>query len=208
MGKKSAKSAPGNVKPTTKAATASLPLPHATAPSALATTLLKKVDKNNVLPKNGLVKKKAMAILALRIDGWTNDEIASELGIKPKSVNQYIYLAGRNGWLARRDGTLVGDARDDVEMNVLPRVLRNLKEFLDSDDDEIRKEVTLKTAEGTIHKRFQGEALAPAQLTSLTVNIVQAQTMPGVAQPAVREGTTHGTPMFVEGQVLNVDPVT
>lgn len=207
MGKKSAKSVPAKSKAQSVSTTASLPLPNATAPlSPLATTLLAKVppkkDKND-LPRNGLVKKKALAILALRIDGWTNDEIAAELRIKPRSVSQYIYLAGRNGWLAKRDGSVIGDPKDDVELNILPRVLRNLKEFLDSDDDEVRKEVTLKTAEGTLHKRFATETLAPTQMGALTINIVQAATQ-GPA-PVAREGTTHGTPMFVEGQVVNVE---
>lgn len=199
MGTKSAKTTPTRGKTPSKSVTASLPLPVATPPlSTLATTLVKKADKN-ILPKNGLVKKKALAILALRMDGWSNDEIAAELQIKPKSVNQYIYLAGRNGWLARRDGSVIGDPKDDVEINILPRVLRNLREFLDSDDDEVRKEVTLKTAEGTLHKRFAGEAATAPTMNALTINIV---TPPGAAT-SVREGTTHGTPMFVEGQVLN-----
>lgn len=206
--KKTAKSAPTTGKAQSVSATASLPLPTAVTSTPLATTQLAKVPKKqdkNVLPKNGLVKKKAMAILALRIDGWTNDEIAAELNIKTKSVNQYIYLAGRNGWLARRDGSVIGDAKDDVEMNILPRVLRNLKEFLDSDDEDVRKEVTLKTAEGTLHKRFANETVNPTQMTALTINIVQPPSNGPQAQ--IREGTTHGVPMFVEGQVVSAEGV-
>lgn len=200
MGTKSAKSAPNPVKPKNSRATASLPLPTAARPmSSLATKMVPKKKDTNALPKNGLVKKKALAILALRMDGWTNDEIAAELQIKPKSVNQYIYLAGRNGWLARRDGSVIGDPKDDVELNILPRVLRNLREFLDSDDDDVRKEVTLKTAEGTLHKRFAGEAAAPPSMNALTINVV----MPPTGQAQIREGTTHGQPMFVEGQVVD-----
>lgn len=200
MGKKSAKTTPAGQDPR-KSVSASLPLPVATPPlSSLATKLVPKKKDKNDLPRNGLVKKKALAILALRMDGWSNDEIAAELQIKPKSVNQYIYLAGRNGWIARHDGSVIGDPKDDVELNILPRVLRNLREFLDSDDDEVRKEVTLKTAEGTLHKRFASDAASAPTMNALTINIV---TPPGAAG-IIREGTTHGTPMFTEGQVLDV----
>lgn len=204
MAKKSAKSVPGK----TQSTAASLPLPtvdESLVPRPITmSTVVDKArprKKPGELPRNGLVKKKALAILALRIDGWTNDEIAAELQIKTKSVNQYIYLAGRNGWVARRNGEVIGDSKDDVELNVLPRVLRNLKEFLDSDDEEVRKEVTLKTADGTLFKKFANDGTATMpQMSALTINIVH----PEGAAMTIREGTTHGTPMFVEGQVIDV----
>lgn len=204
MGTKSAKNKPNKPSKTPRVVKpAPLPLPEqASSLAPTATTPSAKRDKNN-LPKDGLVRKKALAIVALRLEGLSNEEIAARLDIKPKSVNQYIYLAGRNGWLVKRDGTLA-DPHDDVEANIVPRVIRNLSELLDSDDEAVRKEVTLKTAAGTVFQKFSGEAAAaqPSQLANLSINIVMP---PGGSAP-VRPGTTNGTPMFIDGQVVQALP--
>lgn len=75
----------------------------------------------------------------------TNNDIAKRLGIAPKTLNNHIYRARKEGWLQFEDPL------EEVEYGIVPKVVKNLNKFLDDED----KVVTLEVAKGTLFKQFQ-----------------------------------------------------
>lgn len=149
------------------------------------------------LGKNSIVRKKAMAIVALRAHGYTTEQIAVELAIKPASVNQYLWRATKAGLLVdRKTGSLLTDPKDNIEFELSHKVIRNLNEFMDSDDDDVRKEVTLEIAKGTMWKRFD-----PAKETAMpAMNVLAVKIeMPTSGQVDARHGAMGGSPAYAEG---------
>jgi hypothetical protein len=137
-----------------------------------------------------------LAIIALRLAGKTRDEIAAELNVKPTTINQYMYVAGKNGWLSKR----AIDPTDRLEYEIAHKVVRNLDEMLDSDNESRRDQATMKTAEGTLFKKF---AEAAGQAPPLAIIGIRIE-MPTSGEPApIREGTTGGTMRWVEAEVVD-----
>ena len=186
---------------------AHLPLqasPQASTPDpvtalVVATTVMPRKDTRSfadrlVLPANSLVRKKVMAIVALRLDGKNTDEIADILNVKPATIRQYMFLAGKNGWLSK----VAVDPNDRLEHEIAHKVVRNLDEMLDSGDEDRRDAATMKTAEGMLFKRFQVDAQAPPPMAVIGIRIETVAGLPN----ETREGTTGGNPRFVDGQVI------
>ena len=199
--------------PTTAALPASLPLPARSEPlslstvttTALAPTVPARVPKKrdrSVLPSNSLVRTKVLAIIAMRIQGKNTAEIAAELGIKERSVNQYMFLAGKNGWLKKK----AVDPNDRLQFELAQKVVRNLDEMLDSTDEERRDLATLKTAEGMTFKQFGEQAQQPQQMTVIGVRIEMPPALEGAAAVTIRPETTGGTPRWAEGEVVDEQP--
>lgn len=156
----------------------------------------KKRDRT-VLPSNSLVRAKVLAIVAMKLDGKTNEEIALHLHIKESSIKQYMWLAGKNGWLRKH----AIDPTDRLEHEIAHKVVRNLDEMLDSDNEDRRDTATLKTAEGMLFKRYATEPIAAPQLAVIGIRIE----MPAGAPVAIREGTTGGAQRWTEGVVVEGD---
>jgi predicted transcriptional regulator len=155
----------------------------------------KKRDRT-ILPSNSLVRHKVLAIVAMKLEGKTKKEIGDHLHLSESSVNQYMWLAGKNGWLKK----LAIDPADRLEHEIAHKVVRNLDEMLDSENEDRRDVATLKTAEGMLFKRFGTDA---AQAPPLAVIGIRIEMPTGANAPtALREGTTGGAARFVDGQVI------
>lgn len=177
--------------PVTALVPASLP-PQAPA----ATSPVSPARDRTVLPSKSLVRIRVLEIIKYRLEGKSNDEIAQALGVKPATVRQYMFLAGRNGWLKKH----AVDPADRLEHEIAHKVVRNLDEMLDSEDVDRRDLATMKTAEGMLFKRFAAEQVA--QAPPLAVIGIRIEMPPNVSTE-VREGTTGGAPRYVEAEILN-----
>ena len=104
-----------------------------------------------LIEKNSVVRKKAVAIVAMRAQGFSTEEIATELRIKPASVSHYVWQATKSGFLLNRRGeSLFTDPKDRIEFELAHKAVRNMNEFLDSTNTRVRKEFTLEIAKGAL----------------------------------------------------------
>ncbi len=151
------------------------------------------------LPPDSKTRKTALLILAMRLAGMPDDEIAKRVKLGKESLRMYLYLAGKNGWL---DIDKANSAKDAVDFNLLPKVVRNLYEGLDgtgilNNGMRERTHVALKIAEGTIFKEYGEQRADVVAQTMVAIRIEMPQGPP----QQVREGTLGGTPSFIEGEV-------
>lgn len=177
------------------------PLPATLPPQAVAetSTLPVRVARDrSILPPNSIIRRKVLAIIAMRLEGKDNEEIGKLLDIKPASVNQYMYFAGKNGWLKNR----AIDPSDRLDHEVAHKVVRNLDEALDSPDEERRDKATKIVAEGMLFKRYNEQAQQAPPNLMIGVRIEMPNT-PGTPAPTIREGTTGGEPLWREGEVVD-----
>ena len=150
------------------------------------------------LPDDSIVRDKAMHILSMRMAGFTNPEIAKAVELSERSVRQYLYLAGKNGWLADKS---FADPKDKIEFGTLHKVVRNLDEMLDDTNLERRDGATLHLAKGVLYKKFENEGAQTQAPPALMVKIEFADGAPK-EPPAVLVG---GVPRFIEGEVVKRD---
>jgi hypothetical protein len=176
---------------------ASLPPQATTATSStLPIRVVPKRDRS-ILPPNSVIRQKVLLIIGLRLQGKSTEEIATELGLKPATINQYMFFAGRNGWLKK---TAI-DPSDRLEHEVMHKVVRNIDEALDSPDEERRDRMTVKAAEGVLFQKYKNDqSQVAAPITMIGVRI-EMPNIPGQPTPTVREGTTGGEPLWKEGEV-------
>lgn len=165
----------------------------ALVPMSRATTPAKR-DRTK-LPSNSLIRQKVLAIIALRVQGKDSEQIAEALDITPASVRQYMWLAGKNGWLSKK----AVDPTDRLQYEIAHKVVRNLDEMLDSGDESRRDLATIKVAEGTLFKQMQDSAQQAPPVTMIGVRV---EVVPGAAT-AVREGTTGGAGHYIDGEVTS-----
>lgn len=190
--------APGTPPPGTALPAVVLPPPVA---AEIALQERQRRQKWTKLPKTGKVQKTVGAILALKVQGFSTVEIAEKLGIKPASVRQYLWIAGKNNWLTTHDPHEVAHSQ------LVHRAVSNLEEWLHARDGRTGlpdKEITLESLKGL--GVFGGSA--PAQQSdSGHTNVLAIQiTMPaGSNLPTMREGNDGGSPAYIDGQVLNAN---
>lgn len=153
------------------------------------------------LPKSSVVRKKALAIIAMRANGYTRAQISEELGIAPSTIDDYVYRATKSGALVGRDGrSLLADPKEELETTLAHKIVRNFNEALDSPDEARRDHVTLEVAKGTIFKRFDpAKEAGAAPMTVLAVKIE----MPAGAAMEARPGSIGGTPAYTEGEIVD-----
>lgn len=139
----------------------------------------------------------AMQIIALRIQGMDDADIAKQLDISEKSVSPYVYRATKNGWL-----DIDYNPKERVQFQMMHKVVQRLEEGL---DDSFRNEktgmkvqttVALKVAEGTLFKQFADQQQTSDRPTVVAVQIV----MPEGPRQVVREETTGGTPAYIDAE--------
>ncbi len=152
------------------------------------------------LPKTGKVQKTVAAILALKVQGYSTAEIAEQLQLKPASVRQYLWIAGKNNWLTTHD------PHEVAQSQLIHRAVSNLDEWLHARDARTGlpdKEITLESLKGL--GVFGGNA--PAQQSDAAqTNVLAIQiTMPAstATLPRMREGNDGGAPAYIDGQVLD-----
>ena len=144
------------------------------------------------LPEDGKVRAKVMTILAMRVAGIEDAEIAKQLGIGGGTLRNYIYLAGKHGWL---DAQALANPVEAIEYTLLHKVVRNLDASLDSADKDERGRVTDKLFDATLAKHWAPVAAGPQQ-TLVAIRIEH----PAGPPQQVREGTVQGISAWTEGE--------
>ena len=117
----------------------------------------------------------------------SNSEIARRMGISAPTLRAAITKAVQEGWLKFEDPIQA------IEYQIIPKVVRNLNQFLDAGD----KQVTIETAKGTLFKSFQeatGVIQAPQTVLALKIEF------PEGTQPnsTVMAGKIVGVPKISE----------
>lgn len=148
------------------------------------------------LPKRSKIRKFASAIVALKVQGRSTEEIAEELGLRPKTIRQYMWIAGKNGWLT------TADPHEQAESVLVHRVVSNLDEWLHARNEKTGlpdKEVMLEAAKGFgIFKDHKETPEISQQANVLSINI---QMPTAVSMPA-RPDAMGGAPAYVEAEVV------
>jgi DNA-binding CsgD family transcriptional regulator len=161
----------------------------------IETTLHPPVRERWKLPADSVVREKASQIVAMKIQGLSTAEIAVELGLTPHSVRQYLYLAGKNGWL------LTSDPNDQLEYSLAHKIVRNVSASLDGAVLNTQQHETTIAAARGIGLFKQHEVIKGDVGTSLTALSIKIESS-GPAQ-ATREDTIAGTPAYaIEGEVV------
>jgi len=141
------------------------------------------------LPEDSDIRELAMKIIAFRLGGMDDADIAAYLEISPKSVRTYVYRAHMNGWLN------YNSSKEAIEFGLMPKVIRNLDAALDDDYRNentglrVKTQVALKIAEGVTFKEF-GPDLTPGQALSQTAISIRIE-QPAIPAP-MRQGTIGG----------------
>lgn len=195
---KQVKSAPRTASATSPPATSSgSSVPAVVPPPEPVTQALQpRKQKWTDLPEDSKIREKAAAIVALKIQGYDNDEIAEKIGLSVRSLRQYLWIAGKNGWLR------TADPRDVADYEITHDVVKGLKELVTFRNDRglPDKEVILKSAEGLgLFKDKHSDLPVNTNQNVLTINVV----MPEGARQEIRPGTTGGAPAYVEAEVLD-----
>lgn len=156
------------------------------------------------LPKNSVIRKKALAIVAMRANGMDDEEIAKQLGITRHSLRTYIYRANKSGYLVnRKTGTLLCDPHDRLEFDLAQKAVENLGEMLRSEEKlsrgekSVKMEATLAIANGVLFKKFDQPKDASMPTNVLQINI-QGQT-------SAIDVTAGGTPLYTDGELVGSD---
>ena len=147
-------------------------------------------------PKGSKLRKTAMQIIAMRMHGFSDDEIAPAVGLKnAQSVKTYVWRASKQGWLTGE----IDSPKDKLDYDVMHKVVRNMEQALDSADDERRDRMAVKIAEGTLFKQYDAEAAQNRPpLTQLAVMVV----MPEGNAPTIREGAAVGVGNVMDAEIL------
>jgi hypothetical protein len=113
--------------------------------------------------------------------GITNIEVAGRLGVTPRTLNNLIYKATKEGWLKFEDPL------GKLEYGIIPKAIDNLEGFLNEKD----KTCTMETLKGTIFKQYQeSKGISDASQTVLMLKIEPAET----SEIKVITGTIVGRP--------------
>jgi predicted transcriptional regulator len=124
------------------------------------------------------VKARVSQCLAMRALGMTDKEIADHMQISINSLHQYMWVAGKRGYLSQTHP----DTR--MKYEVPDKIVRNVVEMLDHPNIDVRKEMTLEAAKGTglfrQHQAIKQEGVAA--MSAIQVQVIMPQ---GVEQPVV-----------------------
>ncbi len=147
------------------------------------------------LPPDSKIRRIALLICAMRMNGMEDEEIAKHLGISKNSVRPYVYRAGKNGWLN------LDNPRERVEYQLMNKAVDNLSDMLDDDtpvtEKKIRHEATMEVMKGTIFKTFDQKEVQ--QLPQQTVVAVKIE-MPSGPPQQMRSDTIGGVPAYLDGE--------
>ena len=156
-------------------------------------------DRSWYLPDNSKVRPIALQIIAMRLAGQEDKDIATALNISVNSISPYVYRATKNGWL-----DIDYDPKQRVQFQMMHKVVQRLEEGLDSaallnTGMKERTAVALKVAEGTIFKQFGEQQTERQGNTIVAVQVV----MPDGPRQTVRDETTGGVPAHIDAEVLH-----
>lgn len=96
----------------------------------------------------------------------THKDAAKRLGIATQTLTNTIHIATKEGWLKFEDPL------NELRYEIMPMVTHNLKYYLQQGD----KDVTVKTAQGTLFKQFlDAEGIKEAPTNVLAIKIERAE---------------------------------
>lgn len=148
------------------------------------------------LPNHGVMRHRIKLWLqwkAIEPD-LTHKDAAKRMGIAPQTLTNTIHKATKEGWLKFEDPL------NEMRYEIMPMVTHNLKYYLQQGD----KDVTIKTAQGTLFKQFlDSEGIKEAPTNVLAIKIERSENDAGVA---VARGKIVGTPRSLE--IIDVTPET
>ena len=191
-------SSPAPVDPLTDVA---LPyLPPVAAVTAMAPSLIPTHPRkrNPISPERQI---RLQRILALKVGGATYEEISSVMGLTPATVKQYLYEAGKKGWLTSRDDITPQEA---LEFDLSHTIVQNVRSALGGKSlTDQQQEMTIVAAKGIgLFKNHEvSKAETSVQMNVLSVKMVVAE---GEALP-VAPGSMGGTPGFIEGVAIDTE---
>src|SRR6266853_922367 len=160
--------------------------------AAFARGLVKTAPKLPHRPlKDRTLRKRALTILALKLDGKTTAEIGEVMHLKPATVNLYLRDAGKRKLITSQQ---LLDARDRIDYVMVTKALNRIETALDSPDADRAEARSLQVAKETIFKSYDQQN-APAQ-SPTNVLAIKIETCGPVT--ALREGSGGGTPRFLE----------
>jgi hypothetical protein len=154
-------------------------------------------------PKDSKVYKMAIAAMALRYQGVKWPEISEQLGLQRNTLETYVKLSRKKGWLA--DVQFV-DPDDALEFTIKDRVISNLRTVLDerTDDGALTGravDVTVEAAKGTgMFKQHQAVKVDNTSTIGVALR-VQVEHAPMGTAIQIRDGSIGGTPAIV-GEVV------
>ena len=124
----------------------------------------------------------------------TRAEIAAKMGISRSGLNDIVKQGRDTGLL------VFDDPMDQIEYEIIPKVLDNLNFYLDAKD----KAVTIEAAKGTIFRSYQ-EARGISE-NNQTVIALKIETAGG---PDVKVMTGHivGKPKGLPAQIVEIEEV-
>ncbi len=147
------------------------------------------------LPDDSLVRAKALQILAMRISGLEDKDIAAQMGISPNSISSYVYRATKNGWL-----NIDYDPKERLKMQTIHKIVERIEEGLD-DGMRMNTGMMVRTATALKMVDIMSPSLVDQQIPEAGNTIVAVQVvMPEGPRQTVREETTGGTPAFIEAE--------
>lgn len=101
--------------------------------------------------------------------GITNGQAAQKMGLAKSTLQNLIVVAQKEGWLK------FVDPLDQLEYDIIPKVVRNLNNLLDEGD----RQVTIETAKGTLFPQFrEAKGANEAKTTILALKVEYPETTP------------------------------
>lgn len=148
-------------------------------------------------------RKKVAKILTLKMAGYKTAAIAERLKTTPENIRHYMYLAGKNGWIASSGVDLV-DPQETLAFETSHKAVRNINATLDGKVLHTQQhEMTIEVAKGLglfkTHQVVKNEGQAQAPI--LQMRIVNVQMVPGQDALSLPEDTVGGQASYVDGQV-------
>lgn len=154
-------------------------------------------DRGWWLPDDSKVRPVAMQIIAMRLSGMEDPEIAKALGISENSVSPYVYRATKNGWL-----NIDYNPKERVQFQVMHKVVEMLEDGLNDRTRQntgmkVQTTVALKMFENTLAKQFDVQQQQQGASTVVQVQVV----MPEGPRQTIRADTTGGCPAYMDAEV-------
>ncbi len=160
-------------------------------------------------PKRSRVYKACVAVIAMRAQGITAEDISQQLGLTKDTIRTYLHRAHLNGWL---NIDSFSEPEDRIDYVLKSKAVRNVNQALDErgEDGELTpfaNAAAIKIMEGTgllkTHQVVKGDS-APAVGVALKVEVILPPTPSGQSLPTVRTGSMGGTPAIL-GEVIERD---
>lgn len=163
------------------------------------------------MPKDSLVRKKVLAIIALKTAGYSHEQIAKEMGVTRATISTYLWRANRaaqDGWLKdeKTGRSLLDDPTERIEYELTNKVVDNLAAMLNSEQilergqKSVKMEATFEMAKGVLFEKFKKspEGVSNA-INALKIEIV----MPSTGGNTARADSMGGEPIrYVDADIV------